>query len=111
MRKRQFSTVCVLALITVVVFGMTIVGCEEEATTGGTIRITNTNSNTYELRILNGRGENIRGGNIGAYATSEFSVNENNTYTVEYRIFFTSDSWKQKYAFVSGGGKVSVNIP
>ena len=48
---------------------------------------------------------------IGAYATKEFSVNENNTYTVEYSIYFTGGSWKQKYAYVSGGGKVTVNIP
>jgi len=50
-------------LIMALVFGMTIVGCdEEEAATGGTISVINNSSTTYELRILNGSGENIRAG-------------------------------------------------
>jgi hypothetical protein len=96
----------------VLILGMTIVGCEEETTvTGGTITVRNTSSETYEVRIINGYGVNITSSNIAAYARRDFSVDSNDSYTVEYRIFWTTDTWKQRYISVSNGGTVTVDIP
>jgi hypothetical protein len=97
-------------LVIVLAFGMTVVGCEEEVK-GGTIKVTNTSAETYEVRIINGSGERTAGNVIAAYASRNFSVDNDDSYTVEYRIFWTSDTWKSKYAYVSNGNTVTAYIP
>ena len=54
------------------VFGMTVVGCDDggtpDAETGGTLTVTNTTTDVYEWQFFDPQGRNLDWGNLYAYS-------------------------------------------
>jgi uncharacterized protein involved in tellurium resistance len=108
LKKRILMIMMFLSLL---VFSFIFTGCNNEGKTGGTLTVKNTTTQTYEVNIIDGSGVRVTGGNIAANASRNFSFTKDDAFTIRYRIFWTSDTWNEKYASISNGNAVTVNIP
>ena len=104
-------------LATALVFGMTVIGCNDGGTsdveTGGTLTVTNTTSDVYEYQFLNPSGRDLSWGDtLYGYRSVTLRGYEDGVYEFKFRKTETPrPSWVSKYGNLSGGKNAKMNIP